>query len=129
MSALAPATPMTRWSTLRFRRAKDVKGWALLGIPIPLYPLVVQRLFEQKARFIAKHRSGSFMSLLFEAPPALAATLAMTFPAPPGCEALAVNEGGSRILSGKASQSSKARFQLVDAASVNSASEFAIVKA
>jgi hypothetical protein len=71
-------------------------------------------LFEQKARFIAKHNGGAFISLLFEAPPALAATLAMAFPAPPGCEALAVNESGNRILSGKAAKSAKARLQEIE---------------
>ncbi|MFZ4665788.1 MAG: hypothetical protein ACOYME_05140 [Prochlorotrichaceae cyanobacterium] len=77
-----------RWSTLRFRRAKDHKGWVLLAIPLSLYPLVVQRLFEHQAKFISKHRNGAFVNLLFEAPQALVSTLALTFPAPPGCDPL-----------------------------------------
>ena len=108
------ATPQPqpdRWSTLRFRRAKDSRGWALLGIPSPLYPLVLRRLFEEKAKFIAKHAEGGFVSLLFEAPPPLAATLALTFPAPPGCDPLVINESGSRILAGQAAKSSKAQYQ------------------
>ncbi len=102
-----------RWSTLRFRRVKDHKGWVLLGIPLSLYPLVVQRLFEHQAKFISKHRNGAFVNLLFEAPQALAATLALTFPAPPGCDALIINEKGDRILSGSTSRSDKARSQLM----------------
>ncbi|MGA1602454.1 MAG: hypothetical protein ACO4CG_09220 [Prochlorothrix sp.] len=103
-----------RWSSLRFRRAKDSRGWALLGIPNPLYPLVIQRLFEEKAKFIAKHADGGFVSLLFEAPPTLAATLALTFPAPPGCAPLVINESGSRILAGQAAKSTRAQYQICD---------------
>ncbi|MGA0198577.1 MAG: hypothetical protein ACO3NK_05525 [Prochlorotrichaceae cyanobacterium] len=103
----------SRWSTLRFRRAKDQKGWVLLGIPLSLYSLVVQRLFEEQAKFIAKYRVGGFVNLLFEAPQTLAATLAMTFPAPPGAEPLVVNEKGDRILSGSSLRSEKARIQTI----------------
>ena len=105
--------PPSRWSTLRFRRAKDKPGWVLLGIPLSLYPLVVQRLFEEQAKFISKHRRGGFVNLLFEAPQSLAATLAMTFPGPPGAEPLVVNEKGDRILSGSSSRSDKARIQTI----------------
>ena len=104
---------MSRWSTLRFRRAKDKKGWALLGIPLSLYPLVVQRLFEEQAKFISKYRLGGFVNLRFEAPQTLAATLALTFPAPPGCEPLLVNEKGDRILAGASTHSDKARVQTI----------------
>ncbi|MEO0490528.1 MAG: hypothetical protein AAF215_21685 [Cyanobacteria bacterium P01_A01_bin.123] len=106
------------WSTIRFRRAKDKKGWALIGIPTQVYPLVVLRLFEQRARLIERHKTGPFTSVLFEAPPALAAKLACVFPAPPGCEALKVSESGDRILSGKAAKSPKAIAQAVDPSEV-----------
>ncbi|ASC74001.1 hypothetical protein XM38_049750 [Halomicronema hongdechloris C2206] len=106
------------WSTIRFRRAKDRKGWALLGIPQPVYPLVALRLFELRARLMSRHDDGSFISVLFEAPPAVAAKLARVFPAPPGCEALKVSESGDRILSGKAAKSTKAIAQRLDPTSV-----------
>lgn len=109
-----PPLPGDRWSTLRFRRAKDSRGWALLGIPSPLYPVVIRRLFEEKAKFIAKHSEGGFVSLLFEAPSTLAATLALRFPAPPGCDPLVINESGSRILAGQAAKSTRAQYQVRD---------------
>ena len=102
------------WATIRFRRAKDKKGWALIGIPTQVYPLVALRLFEQRARLIEHHKTGLFNSILFEAPPVLAAKLACVFPAPPGCESLKVSESGDRILSGKAAKSPKAIAQAVD---------------
>ena len=102
------------WSTIRFRRAREKKGWALLGIPDNVYPLVALRLFERRARLISQHQDGSFISVLFEAPPALAAKLACVFPAPPGCEVLKIAESGDRILSGKAAKSAKALSQQVD---------------
>ncbi|NET40198.1 MAG: hypothetical protein F6K19_51075 [Cyanothece sp. SIO1E1] len=102
------------WSTIRFRRSKDSKGWALVGIPVRIYPLIVMRLFEQRAKFIDKHETGPFISLLFEAPSPLAAKLASVFPAPPGCEALSIAAKGDRILSGKAAQSPKAIRQNLD---------------
>jgi hypothetical protein len=71
-------------------------------------------LFELQARFIDKHEDGQFISLLFEAPSPVAARLALAFPAPPGCDALSVAEGGDRILSGRAANSSKARRQALD---------------
>ncbi len=111
MSQLAAASP---WTTVRFRRAKDIKAWALLGIPLPLYPIVVQRLFERQARFLAKYHRGRYVSVLFEAPADLAAVLATTFAAPPGCEALSVNEAGDRVLFGKAAQSARAKRQVSD---------------
>ncbi|NJN03193.1 MAG: hypothetical protein HC816_12400 [Leptolyngbyaceae cyanobacterium RM1_1_2] len=104
------------WSTIRFRRAKEKKGWALLGIPSQVYPLVALRLFELQARLIEQHNSAPFISLLFEAPPAVSAKLACAFPAPPGCEALKISESGDRILSGKAAQSAKALSQQPDPA-------------
>jgi len=106
------------WSTIRFRRAKDAKGWALLGIPQSVYPLVALRLFELRARLISRHDDGAFVSVLFEAPPAVAAKLACVFPAPPGCEALKISESGERILSGKAAKSAKAIAQRLDPTSV-----------
>lgn len=102
------------WSTIRFRRSKDKKGWALIGIPSQVYPLVALRLFEEKARLIELYQSEVFTSLLFEASPALAARLAGVFPAPPGCETLKIAETGDRILSGKAANSPKAISQLPD---------------
>ncbi|MEM6840356.1 MAG: hypothetical protein AAGF66_01605 [Cyanobacteria bacterium P01_H01_bin.119] len=102
------------WSSIRFRRAKEKKGWALLGIPSQVYPLVALRLFEQRARLIDHHQTGPFDSVLFEAPPALAAKLACVFPAPPGCEVLKIAERGDRILSGKAAKSAKAIAQAPD---------------
>lgn len=102
------------WSTIRFRRAREKKGWALLGIPHTLYPLVALRLFERQARLISQHQDGPFISLLFEAPPTLAAKLACVFPAPPGCDVLKIAESGDRILSGKAAKSAKALSQRVD---------------
>ncbi|KKJ00217.1 hypothetical protein PROH_10995 [Prochlorothrix hollandica PCC 9006 = CALU 1027] len=103
------------WATLRFRRAQNRKGWVLLGIPTTLYPQVLHRLLEAKAQCMAKHCHGSFVNLLFEAPPTLAVTLALTFPAPPGWDPLVINEGGDRILAGKAATSApKARSQGVD---------------
>lgn len=99
------------WSTLRFRRSKDVKGWALLGIPQCLYSDVMQPLFERQTRFIEKHERGEFVNVLFEAPVALAARLALAFPAPPSCEPLVVNQAGTRLLYGKFARSPKARHQ------------------
>ena len=99
------------WATLRFRRSKDVKGWALLGIPEGLYPDVMQPLFERQTRFIEKHGRGEFVNVLFEAPVALAARLALAFPAPPSCEPLVVNQAGNRLLYGKFALSAKARHQ------------------
>jgi hypothetical protein len=114
--ATAPISGVTppAWSTIRFRRAKDSKGWALLGIPQQVYPVVALRLFEQQARLVSRHDDGTFTSLLFEAPPPLAAKLACVFPAPPGCEALRIAETGDRILSGKASKSTRAIYQRPD---------------
>lgn len=102
---------LSPWATLRFRRAKDVRGWALLGIPMPLYPRVMQRLFEQQARFIQRHEQGKFVSILFEAPTSLAARLALTFPAPDGHTVLSTNEAGDRILYGKFANSPRAQHQ------------------
>ncbi len=102
---------LSPWATVRFRRAKDVRGWALLGIPLPLYPQVMQRLFEQQARFINKHHQGEFVSVLFEAPTALAAELALTFPSPAGHGSLSTNEAGDRILYGKFANSPRAQHQ------------------
>lgn len=105
------AVVTSSWATLRFRRSKDVKGWALLGIPQVLYPGVMQPLFERQARFIEKHDRGGFVNVLFEAPVTLAARLALAFPAPPSCEPLVVNQAGNRLLYGRFAQSAKARPQ------------------
>jgi hypothetical protein len=102
------------WQTVRFRRAKEKKGWALLGIPQQVYPLVALRLFELQTKLISRHEVDGFMNLLFEAPPTVAAKLACVFPAPPGCEVLKVSETGDRILSGKAAKSTKAIAQRPD---------------
>lgn len=115
--AAAPAEMLVNspnWETVRFRRAKEKKGWALLGIPHQAYPLVALRLFELRAKLINRHEAEGFMNLLFEAPPAVAAKLACVFPAPPGCEALRISESGDRILSGKAAKSAKAISQRAD---------------
>ena len=102
------------WQTVRFRRAKEKKGWALLGIPRQVYPLVAFRLFELQAKLISHHEAEGFTNLLFEAPPNVAAKLACAFPAPPGCDGLKVSESGDRILSGKAVKSPKAITQRSD---------------
>ncbi|MDB9525911.1 hypothetical protein PN498_07935 [Oscillatoria sp. CS-180] len=102
------------WQTVRFRRAKEKKGWALLGIPSQVYPLVALRLFELQAKLISRHEAEGFTNLLFEAPPKVAAKLASAFPAPPGCDALKISESGDRILSGKAAKSAKAIAQRPD---------------
>lgn len=110
--SLAFASPV--WETVRFRRARDKKGWALLGIPRPVYPLVALRLFELQARMISRHDGDGFTNVLFEASPPLAAKLAGVFPAPPGCETLKISESGDRILSGKAARAATARSQRPD---------------
>lgn len=94
------ASPRTAspWTTLRFRSAKDRQAWVLLGIPQQLYPQVVQPLFEQQVRLWEKHEDGDFIHLLFEAPPAVAAALALAFPAPPHCDPLVVDGVGDRPL-------------------------------
>ena len=92
--AISPPLSDSLWGTVRFRRAKDTKGWALLGIPQKLYPLVAFRLFELKARLISHHSIGPFVNVLFEASAKVAAKLACVFPAPPGCEALKISESG-----------------------------------
>ncbi|PSN10129.1 hypothetical protein C7271_26505 [filamentous cyanobacterium CCP5] len=102
------------WASIRFRRARDQKGWALLGIPQQVYPLVALRLFELKVRLISRYDDDGFTSLMFEAPPAVAAKLAQVFPAPPGCEQLKIGAQGDRILSGKAATSAKAISQRPD---------------
>ena len=102
------------WESIRFRRAKEKKGWVLLGVPRPVYPMVAVRLFELKARLMEQYDANGFICLLFEAPPTVAAKLAGVFPAPPGCEALKISEGGDRILSGKAATSAKAISQRLD---------------
>ncbi|MEM6715094.1 MAG: hypothetical protein AAF827_14030 [Cyanobacteria bacterium P01_D01_bin.6] len=102
------------WETVRFRRAKEKKGWALLGVPRQAYPLVALRLFELQAKLINQHEAEGFTNLLFEAPPNVAAKLACAFPAPPGCDVLKVAESGDRILSGKAAKSAKAIAQRPD---------------
>lgn len=102
------------WASIRFRRARDRKGWALLGIPVRVYPLVALRLFELKARLLSRHDDGAFTSLMFEASPAVAAKLACVFPAPPGCEALKIAPSGDRILTGQAAKSAKAIVQRHD---------------
>ncbi|MEB3359825.1 MAG: hypothetical protein VKK04_24075 [Synechococcales bacterium] len=116
MANLSTANPsqLSLWSTVRFRRAKNSKAWALLGIPRQGYPQVVQRLFEQQAKFLDKYEDEQFVSLLFEAPPILSAKLALTFPAPPGCEALSVAATGDRILAGRAAGAANALRQAVD---------------
>ncbi|RZM82719.1 hypothetical protein [Leptolyngbya iicbica] len=106
------------WETVRFRRAKEKKGWALLGIPQQVYPLVALRLFELQAKLINRHEAEGFTNLLFEAPPSVAAKLACAFPAPPGCDVLKVAESGDRILSGKAAKSAKAIAQRPDPSDV-----------
>lgn len=106
------------WATVRFRRAKVKKGWALLGIPRQIYPLVALRLFELQAKLINRHEAEGFMNLLFEASPVVAAKLACAFPAPPGCEVLKISESGDRILSGKAAKSTKAIAQRPDPGSM-----------
>lgn len=109
------------WETVRFRRAKEKKGWALLGIPQQVYPLVALRLFELQVKLISRHEAEGFMSLLFEASPHVAAKLACVFPAPPGCEVLKVSESGDRILSGKAAKSAKAIAQRPDPSELSEA--------
>ncbi|MGD1906235.1 MAG: hypothetical protein ACFB0C_09615 [Leptolyngbyaceae cyanobacterium] len=113
-AALIPPT----WESIRFRRAKEKKGWVLLGVPRPVYPMVAVRLFELKARLIDQYDANGFMCLLFEAPPTVAAKLAGVFPAPPGREVLKISEGGDRILSGKAAKSAKAISQRPDPSEV-----------
>ena len=109
------------WQSVRFRRAKEKKGWALLGIPQQVYPLVAFRLFELQAKLISRHEAEGFTNLLFEAPPNVAAKLACAFPAPPGCDVLKVAESGDRILSGKAAKSPKAIAQRPDPSELESA--------
>ena len=123
MSSLTTTAPEASivsplWETIRFRRAKEKKGWALLGIPQAVYPLVALRLFELRVKLINRHEAEGFMNLLFEAPPNVAAKLACVFPAPPGCEVLKVSESGDRILSGKAARSAKAIAQQPDPSGV-----------
>jgi len=113
------------WQTVRFRRAKEKKGWALLGIPQQVYPLVAFRLFELQAKLINYHEAEGFTNLLFEAPPNVAAKLACAFPAPPGCDVLKVSESGDRILSGKAAKSSKAIAQRPDPSDLAEVAEVA----
>lgn len=108
------------WAPIRFRRAKDKKGWAMLGIPNQVYPLVALRLFELKARLLGRYDDGVFTSLMFEAPPAVAAKLACVFPAPPGCEPLRIAQSCDRILSGKAAKSPKAITQRLDPSDMDS---------
>ncbi len=113
----APAAPPLippAWESIRFRRAKEKKGWVLLGVPRPVYPVVAVRLFELKAKLVDQYDANGFICLLFEAPPTVAAKLARVFPAPPGCETLKISEGGDRILSGKAAKSAKAISQPLD---------------
>jgi len=86
------------WAALRFRRSKGSKGWTLLGLTQPLYLEVVLLLFEQQARLLKKDERGEFVNLLFESPEALAVELALAFPAPPGCEQIAINPAGDRLL-------------------------------
>jgi hypothetical protein len=121
MSTLATASISSvvppAWSTIRFRRAKDSKGWALLGIPQQVYPVVALRLFEQQARLLSRHDDGSFTSILFEAPQPLAAKLACVFPAPPGCAALRISAAGDRVLSSKAAKAAGSVCQPLDPAS------------
>lgn len=112
VSDISFASPV--WETVRFRRAKEKKGWALLGVPQQVYPLVALRLFELQAKLINSHEAEGFTNLLFEASPKVAAKLACAFPAPPGCDVLKVAESGDRILSGKAAKSSKAIAQRSD---------------
>ncbi|NER79123.1 MAG: hypothetical protein F6K42_05990 [Leptolyngbya sp. SIO1D8] len=119
MSSLATTVPNISfaspfWETVRFRRAKEKKGWALLGVPQQLYPLVALRLFELQVKLISRHEAEGFTNLLFEASPTVAAKLACVFPAPPGCEVLKISESGDRILSGKAAKSAKAIAQRSD---------------
>ena len=109
------------WQTVRFRRAKEKKGWALLGVPQQVYPLVAFRLFELQAKLISHHEAEGFTNLLFEAPPNVAAKLACAFPAPPGCDVLKVSESGDRILSGKAAKSAKAIAQRSDPSELEAA--------
>jgi hypothetical protein len=109
------------WQTVRFRRAKEKKGWALLGVPQQIYPMVAFRLFELQAKLISRHEAEGFTNLLFEAPPNVAAKLACAFPAPPGCDVLKVSESGDRILSGKAAKSSKAIAQRSDPSELQAA--------
>ncbi len=109
------------WETVRFRRAKEKKGWALLGVPRQAYPLVALRLFELQAKLINRHEAEGFTNLLFEASPKVAAKLACAFPAPPGCDVLKVAESGDRILSGKAAKSAKAIAQRPDPSDIPAA--------
>ncbi|HEY9878874.1 MAG TPA: hypothetical protein V6D29_10485 [Leptolyngbyaceae cyanobacterium] len=113
-TSLSGITCPPAWATIRFRRAKDSQGWALLGIPPEIYPAIAVRLFELQARLISRYDDGPFTSLLFEAPPPVAAKLACVFPAPPGCEALRISETGDRILSGRTAQSAKGIYQQPD---------------
>ncbi len=106
------ASPL--WETVRFRRAKEKKGWVLLGVPQQVYPLVALRLFELQAKLINRHEAEGFTNILFEAPPSVSAKLACAFPAPPGCDVLKVSESGDRVLSGKAAKSPKAVAQRPD---------------
>ncbi len=116
LSAAATPNPLASsyWSTIRFRRAKEKRGWALLGIPQQIYPRVALRLFDLQAKLISRHEVDGFVSLLFEAPAPVAAKLACVFPAPPGCEVLKVAETGDRILSGKAGNATNAIAQRPD---------------
>jgi len=130
MSSLAtPVSDMSfsspAWETVRFRRAKEKKGWALLGIPQRVYPLVALRLFELQVKLISRHEAEGFTNLLFEAPPPVAAKLACVFPAPPGCDVLKISESGDRILSGKAAKSAKAIAQRPDPSDLPESAELA----
>lgn len=116
-----PNLTSSAWSTVRFRRARDKKGWALLGVPQPIYPAVAVRLFELQARLISRHEMDGFTSVLLEAPSTVAEKLACVFPAPPGCEVLKVSESCDRILSGKAANSAKAIAQRPDPSDLDTA--------
>jgi hypothetical protein len=89
--------------TCTFRRGSE-KGYCLIGIPIELEEQVLARLFLLKCQLVAHYldKSGSFVAVNFEAPAAIAARLALIFPAPKGAEPLLVNAAGTRIVGGRA---------------------------
>jgi len=100
------------WSTVCFRRATSGKGWALLGVPEGVAPVVLIRLVLNRARLLSDlWMSNGLVILHFECPVEFAAKLSLLFPAPPEVEPLVISAGGNRILTGAAAQSPQARRQ------------------
>jgi hypothetical protein len=93
-------------SAIRFRRSRDGKGWALLGMPSgPAFQALCAQLFILNCKLIEDihiSKSGFYISICFSAPMDVVTALAKEFSCPDDVEPLVFSAKGDKVLSGAA---------------------------